>query len=177
MIKAILIFALLAVGGFFVLLFIGDSWQIDNPWYRSNPRMYVQPRIRPFQLAMPGPAAGSVPRSNAIRPLPTSRQAQNLTTMPATRADLARGNVYYQYYCISCHGVKGDGHGSVGESYVPKPADLSSPKIRGYSDGQLLRAMILGEGHEPVLEYTVLTEHRWPLVHYVRELGSGGSAK
>ena len=161
---------LLGTGYFVYLLFAGDSWTIDPPWYSSNPRMYVQPHVRTYQEFMPHPPAGAVPRQDARGPLPTSRQATTLTVAPATARDLAAGGVYYEYYCLACHGPIGDGNGPVGESYVPRPADLRSRRVAGYSDGQLLRAMLLGVGHEPVLEYTVLPEHRWPLVHYVRQL-------
>ena len=160
----------LVVGLFFFELFAPGSWTLYPHWYTSNPRMYVQPSIRTYQAAMPHPPAGSVPRTDAIEPLPTTQQARTLTTRPTTFADLAAGKTCYQYYCVFCHGDAGDGNGPVGESYVPKPADLRTPRVREMSDGQLLRAMITGTGHEPVLEYTVLPEHRWPLVHYVREL-------
>ncbi|MDQ1256891.1 MAG: hypothetical protein QG656_1491 [Candidatus Hydrogenedentes bacterium] len=60
----------------------------------------------------------------------------------------------------------------MGQSYVPRPADLCGPKVQGYSDGEILRTMLTGEGHEPVLGRVVPTEHRWPLVLYVRALGS-----
>ena len=92
-----------------------------------------------------------------------------------TAGDIARGRVYYTYYCIQCHGGRGDGTGPVGESLFPPPADLRSPRAQARSDDQLLRAMLTGPSHEPVLEYTVLPEHRWWLVLYVRALAEVGS--
>ena len=58
----------------------------------------------------------------------------------------------------------------MGESYIPVPADLRSAKVRRYRDGELLRAMLKGKGHEPVLEQVVPVRHRWYLVLYVRSL-------
>ena len=96
-----------------------------------------------------------------------------------TEANIARGKVYYQYYCIFCHAANGDGNATVGQSLVPVPGDLRSPKVQAYSDGELLRAMLTGPGHKPfapyagstpVLEYTVLPEHRWYMVLFVRSL-------
>jgi mono/diheme cytochrome c family protein len=122
---------------------------------------------------MPPPPAGAVPITDAFPPLPPPREARSLTTRPATPRDLAAGQVYYQFYCAFCHGIAGDGQGPVGLSFVPFPADLRTQKVRGMSDGEILRAMLTGAGHEPVLEHTVLPQHRWPLVHYVRGLSAG----
>ena len=66
------------------------------------------------------------------------------------------------------------GNGPVGESYFPAPADLRTGKVSHYSDGRLLRAMLTGIGHEPVLERVVPPRHRWCLVLYVRSLAQGG---
>jgi mono/diheme cytochrome c family protein len=144
----------------------------------TGPYMLVQPHIRAFQAEMPPTPEGVVPVVSPYPPLPTTRQA---TTMPnllfvnrsPTAADYAAGKTYYEYYgCLACHGAAGDGRGPVGESYVPAPTDLRAAKFRDYSDGQLLRASLTGIGHEPVLERTVLAEHRWLLVLYVRSLSA-----
>jgi len=159
----IAIVLLLAAGGMGVVSYI----------LLVGPRMYVQPHIRAYQAAMPLPPAGSVPLAVEIPPLPSAAEAQAMANpLPATEANVARGKVYYEYYCVFCHGDRGDGTGPVGESYVPAPADLRPPKVRAFSDGQLLRAMILGTGHAPVLEYTVLPEHRWYLVLYTSQLAA-----
>jgi mono/diheme cytochrome c family protein len=118
---------------------------------------------------MPATPAGVVP-VDLESPLPTADDASRLRNpLPATKENIARGKVYYNYYCVFCHGEQGDGAGPVGEAYVPVPADLRSRKILAYSDGQMLRAMLLGEGHAPVLQRTVYPEHRWYLVLYVRQ--------
>jgi cytochrome c553 len=136
-----------------------------------GPRMYVQPHIRAYQATMPPTPAGATAVTAPTSPLPSAEEARTLANpLTATAANIARGKVYYQYYCVFCHGDRGDGTGPVGESYVPAPADLRSARVRAYSDGQLLRAMILGTGHAPVLEYTVPPEHRWYLVVYARRL-------
>jgi mono/diheme cytochrome c family protein len=141
----------------------------------TGPHMYVQPHIRTYEAVMPPTPQGAVP----VEPLPSLPSPQEALTLrnpiPATAESVARGKVYYEYYCLMCHGETGAGNGPVGESYVPVPADLRSPKLRVMADGQLFRAMLLGEGHEPVLAYTVLPEHRWYLVAYVRGLGKEGS--
>lgn len=160
----------------------------------TGPRMKVQEHIRAYQARMPLTPAGTTP-VNSLPPLPTPDQAAAMKNpLESTTASIARGAAYYQYYaCLACHGENGDGGGPVGDSYVPKPADLRSAKIRGYSDGQLLRGMLKGVGHEyiddqparggkpaivhGVLERIVLPEHRWYIVLYVRQFASTGPAE
>lgn len=150
--------------------------------YLTSPRMYVQPHFRTYQRVAPplpegvvvaGPAPAGPTSIGQRIPLPSVDEAKSLANPEAATAEsLARGKVYYAYYCVFCHGEKGDGNGPVGESYTPIPTDLRADKLRTYSDGQLYRAMLTGIGHDPVLDYTVLPEHRWHLVNYVRALSA-----
>jgi mono/diheme cytochrome c family protein len=154
-----ILIAVVALGGIGVvsyLLFVG-------------PRMYDQPHVRAFQAVMPPTPAGSVPLLEPIPAIPTAEETKTLTnTLAPTAENLARGKVYYEYYCTFCHGERGDGAGPVGESYVPVPADLRTAKVQSYADGELLRAMLAGTGHDPVMNRTVHEQHRWYLVLYVR---------
>lgn len=146
----------------------------------TGPRMRTQPNVRTYQAKVTplpeGVVTADVPDAS---PQGIVRVAKDAATManpvPATEDSCARGKIYYQYYCIFCHGEQGDGNGPVGQSYTPKPADLRTPKVQGYSDGKILAAMLTGEGHEPVLERVAPPEHRWYLVNYVRTLGSSAS--
>ena len=136
----------------------------------KGPRMTVQHHVRDFQMIMPGRAAGT---ATVVPPdtLPLAAEASGLESpLQADAGTLARARVYYHYYCVFCHGDNGDGDGPVGRSYTPRPADLRSRKIAGYGDGELLRSMLTGIGHEPVLARVVPPEHRWYLVLFVRSL-------
>ncbi|MGO8706006.1 MAG: c-type cytochrome [Candidatus Brocadiia bacterium] len=84
--------------------------------------------------------------------------------------------------CRGCHGGTADVKAQAAQS-SPAAADMSSKKVRVLKDGELLRVILTGVGHRPaieppagmpVLEYTVLPEHRWYLVLYVRTLVCGG---
>jgi mono/diheme cytochrome c family protein len=172
--------ALLFVGW---LIFAGETGHPVRNWLLGNPHMKYQPHLRAFDAQMPLPPEGSVPVSPSGYEVPTTRQARSLKSplAGASAADLSRGQTYYQYYCVFCHGDQGAGDGPVGASYVPAPADLRGPRVQGMTDGELLRAMLTGYGHEApdgksVLGYTVPPEHRWYLVAYVRRLapGAGG---
>ncbi|WP_243369930.1 cytochrome C [Geotalea sp. SG265] len=136
----------------------------------KGPRMTVQHHFRAYQTVQPPPVEGTVP-VNLPEQLPTEESAATVRNpLPDTAENRQRGRVYYDYYCVFCHGKKGAGNGPVGESYMPAPADLRSQRIANYRDGDLLRNMLLGIGHEPVLERVVPPKHRWYLVLYVRSL-------
>jgi hypothetical protein len=161
MLGAIVAFAVIAAASYLVF---------------SGPRMKNQAHIRAFQAVMPMPASNSVPlEATSIPPLPSDIASQT-NPLAMTPENLLRAQAYYKYYCLFCHGERGDGNGPVGESYLPRPSDLRSGKIQSYSDGQLLRACLRGVGHEPVLEKTVLPEHRWYLALYLRALGTNAPA-
>ena len=137
----------------------------------TGPRMKNQPHIQPYQAVMPPMPEGVVPVKASDWPAPTTRAATELSCpIPATPVNVARGKTYYEYYCVFCHGDDGKGNGPVGRSYVPTPAALTPGRIADYGDGELLRRMLTGDGHEPVLERVVQPEHRWYVVLYVRQL-------
>jgi hypothetical protein len=138
----------------------------------TGPRMYVQPHIRTFQTPMPLPPKGVV-AVQSVTGLPSLEEAKTIVNpLAQTSSNLACGKVYYTYYCQFCHGHGGAGDGPVGQSYVPVPADLRSAQIQSRADGELLRAMLTGIGHEPVLERIVPPAHRWFIILYVRSLAT-----
>ena len=141
--------------------------------FMNGPRMYEQEHIRAYQAVMPATPEGSVAVTDALVGLPSEEEAKGLKNpLEAATENVASAKVYYGYYCAFCHGATGRGDGPVGASYVPRPSDLTSAKIRAYSDGQLLRAMLRGVGHETMLERIVPPEYRWHLVLQVRQLGA-----
>ncbi|MCC6443278.1 MAG: c-type cytochrome [Armatimonadetes bacterium] len=133
-----------------------------------GPRMRDQASILPFEQAMPPMPAGTVSTKGRMATFTQTQAALASAPVAPTARSIGDGKIFYRYYCLMCHGEKGDGNGPVGESYVPKPADLASPKIAAMTDGQLYRAMLRGKGHDPVMNQTVRLEYRWPLVAYVR---------
>lgn len=137
----------------------------------EGPRMTVQHHLRDYQMTMPAPVAGTVTVAPAAERVPAAADVAKMKNpLQADTRTLASAAVYYTYYCVFCHGDRGAGDGPVGNSYIPRPADLRSAKVSGYSDGDLLRASLTGIGHEPVLERVVPPEHRWHLVLFVRSL-------
>jgi mono/diheme cytochrome c family protein len=139
----------------------------------TGPHMEHQQKMGPYQAAFPPSPKNSVPLKDPVPKLATTQEAEALASaVPPTEQNIAAAGVYYGYYCAFCHGPSGDGRGPVGESFVPPPADLRSAKVQSLSDGRLFRAMLRGEGHEPVLERVVPPEARPYLVLYVRRLAA-----
>ena len=141
----------------------------------EGPRMRVQHHLREYQMFLPNIPAGTQ-AVHAPDRLPSVAQAVTLKNPLLENPDnLARAKVYYTYYCVFCHGDSGAGDGPVGQSYIPRPADLRAGKFASSRDGELLRSMLTGTGHEPVLERVVAPEHRWYLVLYLRALSGAAS--
>lgn len=139
----------------------------------TGPRMFVQPNIRQFQAAMPVTPANTVPVRDVFEPLPSKEQAQKLANpFDANENNIAKGKVYYGYYCVFCHGDKGDGFGPVGYSYIPVPSDLRSSRVQAMSDGEVFYSMLTGTGHTPMLQRIIPSEYWWYLVLYVRQISS-----
>jgi hypothetical protein len=137
-----------------------------------GPRMNKQVSIHPYQQRMPVTPTGTVPANGSLKTYSAREAKLTANPLPNTPVNMRNGKIYYGYYCLMCHGEGGDGNGPVGQSYVPKPADLSSPKIAALNDGQLYDHMLHGVGHDPVLMQTVQPGQRWPLVMYVRQFAA-----
>jgi mono/diheme cytochrome c family protein len=127
--------------------------------------MHVQPHIRTYQMSLPPPPAGTLSVAMPLQP-------EDISSSLDQKERLARGKIYYTYYCIFCHGGDGSGNGPVGQSYLPAPADLRTPAIANGDERKLLTAIIHGNGHDPLLERVVANEHRPYLVFYIRSLGT-----
>ncbi len=137
-----------------------------------GPHMNDQPSIKPYEREMPDLPGGTVPTNGRVVAFTLEQANLASNPLPQTPENLENGRIFYGYYCLMCHGSKGDGNGPVGESYVPKPSNLASDSVKGLSDGQLYYSMLYGVGHEPVMVQTVPREHRWPIVMYVRTFGA-----
>jgi mono/diheme cytochrome c family protein len=85
-------------------------------------------------------------------------------------ASLKEAKTMYTTYCTPCHGDKGKGDGVAAAGLPIKPADHSSIKVQGQTDGALFWEM--SEGHNPMPSYkkAFTDKQRWQLVNYIRTL-------
>jgi len=140
-------------------------------FFFTAPRMKEQIHIRAYQTVAFSPPRGSVPARKAVTVEDSARDLAG--GAPATAAELQNGQTFYTYYCVFCHGERGDGIAAVGASYDPAPADLRTARVRAMQPAQLLKAMLTGVGHEPVLEMVVHPQYRRALALYVHALAQG----
>lgn len=94
-------------------------------------------------------------------------------------AGLERGRSYYAQLCMGCHGASGNGLGEWAYRVHPRPADLTSRRVRERSDARLYEAVGDGIPGTPMkgwrgrLSDTQLRQ----IVLYIRHLGETASVR
>ena len=88
--------------------------------------------------------------------------------LSGTPSIIAWGWERYRFYCIQCHGPKLDGNGTVGQSFAPLPANLTSSQVQDQSDGEIFYKIRFGFNRHPVLYSTVTDNETWAIVNYLR---------
>ena len=138
-------------------------------------RMYDQDVIKTYGQKMPEIDARTIPVQDGFQKLVAADPNQLKNPLQYSKASTEQGAQAYGYYCIQCHGPKADGNGTVGQSFVPLPADLSSRVVQDQSDGELYAKIRLGFKRHPKLFSTVFDADTWAVVVYIRSLkGKGG---
>jgi mono/diheme cytochrome c family protein len=88
---------------------------------------------------------------------------------------LARGDTVYQVFCTLCHGMNGDGNGTVGRR-VGAPS-LLTERARALTDGHIYSVVRYGRGVMPRYGDKIFrASDRWAVVNYVRKLQSDAAA-
>src|SRR5512147_1768346 len=161
-IAMVLLFAATALG--VTMLFTYDVIKIDWPSF-----MEIQPSFRPMENPLPVPAQ-SIPIEGPVYIANSQTLPQN--PIKADDASLTRGRELFTINCQLCHGETGEGTGPVAPFLIKyKPANLTSPLIKAFTDGQIFMTITNGvpERMPPLNENLTVTE-RWDVVNYVRTL-------
>lgn len=99
-----------------------------------------------------------------------ARRAE-LTQRPAMTSELLRrGQDRYQVYCTPCHGVAGDGHGTVVARGFPAPPDFTEPRLLAVPDGYIVSVITNGYGQMYSYAARVGPVDRWAIAAYIRAL-------
>jgi mono/diheme cytochrome c family protein len=145
------------------LIFSYDIIKIDWPSF-----MEIQPSYRQMENPLPVPER-SIPIEGPIA-IPGFGSPENPT--PADEASVTRGQELFAINCQMCHGVTGEGNGSISPFLINfKPADLTSEVVQSKSDGSIFLTISNGlEGRMPALNENLTVSERWDVVNFVRTL-------
>ena len=99
----------------------------------------------------------------------TEAQALAHNPIPPTMDSVAAGQVVYERYCQTCHGVNGRGDGPGGEGLEPPPADLSV-HVPHHGDSLIYDFISNGiEGTAMVgLSDNLTDEEIWHVINFIR---------
>lgn len=147
------------------LIFSYDIIKID--WVSF---MEIQPSYKQMDDPLP-PPPNSIPVEGAIA-IPGLGAPENPTD--TNDASIQRGAELYAINCQMCHGVTGQGNGSVAPFLISfKPANLTSEVVQSKSDGSIFLTISNGlEGRMPALNENLTVSERWDVVNFVRTLAA-----
>ncbi len=133
-------------------------------------RMKDQESVRTYETKLPSMPSGTLPTEGGIL-LITSVDPKGIPNpLKPEPHNLQRGREAFRNFCSMCHGLKGDGRGTVGQSFYPLPTDLRSEAVQALSDGELFKIISLGSRRSPPLAHTISEEDRWAIVLHLRAL-------
>lgn len=99
-----------------------------------------------------------------------ARRAELAERPTLTPELLRRGQDRYQVYCTPCHGVAGDGHGTVVARGFPAPPDFTEPRLLTVPDGYIVSVITNGYGQMYSYAARVGPVDRWAIAAYIRAL-------
>ena len=137
------------------------------------PEMAYSPALKAQEEGgMRMPVAGTVPRNHQFYAYAADIEAAGRelkNPLQRTAETLKRGQVLYNSYCIVCHGVAGEGNGTIVPKY-PMPPSLQSDKIKTYPDGKIYHVITVGQNLMPSYASQIDSIDRWAVIHYIRAL-------
>jgi mono/diheme cytochrome c family protein len=155
--------------------------------------MKQQPAVQAFELVEHRdqrsgfvPPEGTVPVGGDALPdllrLSMADQDSLANPTPPSFESLKNGELHYQRYCSTCHGVTGLGDGPVAAAspfapgatgpfamVLPVAGKMSMSKV--FSDGHIYTTISLGRGRMPSYQ-RVQPANRWDIVNYIREINT-----
>lgn len=86
--------------------------------------------------------------------------------------DAERGAAVFRTFCLPCHGITGEGDGTVTKYGFPPPPSFVSPNVMALKDGQIFHTITYGKKNMPSLASQVQRDDRWKAILHVRWLQS-----
>jgi mono/diheme cytochrome c family protein len=159
--------ASLVVLGVASLSLLWATGLLSLPWTHD---LDFQVAIKPQKMPLM-PPDGTVPITGRIDD-GIRENANSLTSdVPADTTSLRKGKIAFDTYCAPCHGVSGEGNGTVAKHLPIPPINLTDAAIQaGRSDGAIYYTIRHGGAIMPGYAYALSRERAWDVVHYVRTL-------
>jgi mono/diheme cytochrome c family protein len=131
-------------------------------------RMYDQDVVKTYGRKMKTMDKRTVPVSDGFEALLRNDPKNLRNPLSASKESTDRGRLAYGYFCVQCHGPGLDGRGTVGQSFAPLPANLTSPAMMSASDGELYAKVRLGFKRHPRLFPTISEDDTWAVLIFIR---------
>jgi len=93
---------------------------------------------------------------------------------PGDLTSATRGGMLFSQDCARCHGGGGKGDGPEGVNLPSRPRDLTAPRMRGLTDGEIFLTVSQGRGYMPSWQNRLSEPQIWDLVNYIRTLSREG---
>lgn len=144
--------------------------------------MIDQPKLKPQRADIFGgrptgtleAPAGAVAIDETPYPYKQAQAAEAaalVNRLPHSPEVIAHGKFVYENVCITCHGPKGAGDGTL-TLVFPKPPSLMTQKVRDWADGEIFHRPMRGQGSMPSHARQLDARDMWSVVHYVRQMQS-----
>jgi mono/diheme cytochrome c family protein len=125
--------------------------------------------FQPAPLFPDGTEAQSTPEGTVAQGDLAREQA--LATPPeVTPALLARGREQFGVFCTPCHGLAGDGDGTIVAHGFPKPPSYHEPRLRAAPASHFVDVITRGYGVMYPYAARVEPQDRWAIAAYIRAL-------
>lgn len=140
-------------------------------YFREMHYQQSQRLLEPDRLA---PPAGSVPRSGARAPVTFAEAGTLQNPVRRSPETMQTAGQTFRVNCGVCHGQDGRGQSFVADRFAAsgfvRPADLTSSRVRGRTDGELYWIIVNGLGNMPPFGDILTDEQIWGVVHQVRQV-------
>lgn len=145
--------------------------------------MADQPKPKPqradlYTARTPGslePPAGAIAADDTPYPYAQNEAvragAELVNPLRPTPGVLAHGKFVYENVCITCHGPRGGGDGTLTAVFT-KPPSLMTQKVRDWPDGELFHRPMRGQGSMPSHARQIDARDAWSVVLYIRQMQS-----
>ncbi|MBD3257074.1 c-type cytochrome [candidate division GN15 bacterium] len=144
--------------------------QAESPFFDNNATM---------RLPVEGTVARGSLREDGAYFFGLSAQGELVETSPVatTMSTLERGRDRYDIFCAPCHGLTGDGNGSIIVRGMLKPPSFHEQRLVDTADGHIYDVIANGIRNMPAYKYQISVEDRWAIVAYFRALQASQRAK